>query len=119
MKCTKGKNNSQLVPCPRVMQGIPYANLKTLIIHQHNGSPYKLPTQHTMKFNMNNCQRWVNLVVHIGELTQHIIMHVDLPNSMTILAPINTPKGKTFHTRKITHPIITSKVVNVVCCMCT
>jgi hypothetical protein len=51
----------------------------TPITHQHTGRPHKLPTQHTMKYDKNNCKRWVNLAIHIKEMTWNIIPHVVLP----------------------------------------
>jgi hypothetical protein len=42
---------------------------RTLITNQHGNNFHKLFSQHTMRFNMDNHQGWINLAIHIRKMT--------------------------------------------------
>lgn len=87
--------------------------------HRWHTNIVKLPTQHTMKSNKNNCQRWVNLVIHIGEMTWCVITYVVLPCLTSQPSNNIILKSKTFYTCRITHLTITPKIFGVVYCKYT
>ncbi len=78
-------------------------SFETSITKEHSGSPYKLPTQHMKKFNMNNYWWWVNLAINIGKMTWCTIPHMLFPcltisafqqQHITFCFATNVPQGK-------------------------
>jgi hypothetical protein len=87
--------------------------------HWSHTNIVKLPTQHTTTSNKSNCHWWINLAIHVGEMTWCVITYVVLPCLTSWASNINILQGKTFHTCRITHLTLTSKIFDVVYCKYT
>jgi hypothetical protein len=88
---------------------------QTSITHQHNGNPYRLPTQHTMKFNRNEAKDESIWPFTLGRWHGAQLCRWSFPVWPFQLSNNNTLKIIIICTYKITCLIVTSKIVSQCC----
>jgi len=87
----------------------------TWITHQHNGNPYRLPTQHTTKFNRNDAKDGSIWLFTLGRWHGAQLYTWSFHVWSFQLSNNNTLKSIICCTYKITCLIVISKIINQCC----